>query len=247
MLWLYSNLLDVSVLLFLTFFGSVATAFLLGVAFHEFSHAFAADRLGDHTARFMGRVSLDPRRHIDPAGAVFFFLAGFGWGKPTPVNPNQLRNGPVAGRAVVSAAGPISNLLFAAVASVPLHAGLAQWHGPFGERFGQFFVVSTTGWTVSDYVGLYLSSLIIFNVILAVFNLIPLAPLDGFAVLAGLLPRDLAMSFLRFERYGPMVLMLLLILPLATNGHFSILYEVMSPITNSFTRIISDGNLDSLV
>src|SRR5918992_2713156 len=96
----------------------IAIALIVGITFHEFSHAFTADQLGDHRPRALGRVSLNPIRHIDPIGALFFLLAGFGWGRPVPVNVYALRPGRV-GMAFVAAAGPFANvvvaLLFAAV------------------------------------------------------------------------------------------------------------------------------------
>ncbi len=232
MLLTYSDLLRESIPLFLTFFGAVVTALVVGISVHECSHAFTAWRLGDPTAKAMGRVSLNPMRHLDPAGTVMMLLIGFGWGKPTPVNPNRLRNGPEAGRAMVAAAGPVSNVLVAVLASLPIHLGLATWHSPF-------LIVRTNFWDVSDYAGLFLASLVIFNVFLAVFNLLPIAPLDGFSVFAGLLPRDLSFEFRKLESYGPAILMVLLFMSFFTGGRFSPLYEVMSPVINGLTRLIS--------
>jgi Zn-dependent protease len=229
----YSSLLSHSVLLFITFFGSVLTALVAGITFHEFSHAVTAAALGDETARSRGRVSLDPRRHLDPAGFLFLFLAGFGWGKPTPVNPYRLRHGPKTGRAIVSAAGPISNLILAGAAGLPIRLGLAPWHSPFLVPF------HLTGWTTSDYVGLYLSAFIVFNVILTVFNLLPIAPLDGFSVAVGLLPRDLSASLAQLEQYGPMILMILIVLPFVTQGQVSLLHHVMSPLINALIDLVS--------
>jgi Zn-dependent protease len=231
----YSDLIQNGLLLFLTFFGAVVTALLAGIAFHEFSHAFVADRLGDNTARSLGRVSLNPMRHLDPAGTALLMIAGFGWGKPVPVNPWRFRNGPQTGRAMVAAAGPAANLVLATAASVPIHLGLVDWRSPF------LIPSRIVGWGVDDYVGLYLASLIIFNVILAVFNLLPIAPLDGFSVAVGLLPRDLSLSMARLEQYGPMILMGLFILPFVTNGQISILHEVMSPVINGLTELIAGG------
>jgi Zn-dependent protease len=223
------------VLLFLTFFGAVVTALIAGIAFHEFSHAFVADHLGDRTARSLGRVSLNPARHLDPAGTIFLMVAGFGWGKPVPVNPFRLRHGPQTGRAIVAAAGPAANIVLAVIASLPLHLGLADWRSPFLIPF------TTRDWGLGDYVGLYIASLIIFNIVLAVFNLLPIAPLDGFAVFVGILPRDLSLTVARLEPYGPGILMLLLILPFVTQGSVSILHEFMSPLINGLTDLIAGG------
>ncbi|MGE0056608.1 MAG: site-2 protease family protein [Dehalococcoidia bacterium] len=233
MLITYSDLIGESVLLFVTFFGAVVFALLTGVCFHEFSHAFVADRLGDRTARMAGRVSLNPVRHLDPAGTFFMMIAGFGWGKPVPVNPNRLRNGPEAGRAMVAAAGPLSNLLMAIIASIPMHLGLVDWRNPFRIPF------TVSGWEFNDYAALFLSSVIVFNVFLAVFYLLPLAPLDGFSVAVGVLPRDLGRELSKLEQYGPGILLLLFFLPFLTGGSLSPLYSIMSPITNALIDLIS--------
>jgi len=231
----YSDLLQESLLLFVTFFGAVVSALVAGIAFHEFSHAFVADSLGDRTARLRGRVSLNPARHLDPMGTIFLMIGGFGWGKPVPVDPRRLRNGPQTGRAMVAAAGPLANILLAMMASVPIHLGLVDWRSPF------LVPSSVRGWEIGDYVGLYLASLIIFNVVLAVFNLLPIAPLDGFSVAVGILPRDLSLSFARLEPYGPGILMLLIVLPFVSRGSISILHKVMSPAINGLTELIAGG------
>ena len=231
MLLSYADLLQVSFLLFATFFGSVVTALVAGIAFHEFSHALVAELLGDRTPRLRGRLSLNPLRHLDPTGTAVMMIGGFGWGKPVPVNAGRLRNGPKAGMAMVAAAGPVSNLVLAAIAAQPINFGLVPWRTPF------IVPSSVRGWEVADYLGLYLGAIVIFNVVLAVFNLIPLAPLDGFSVAVGLLPRDLSLSLSRLGPYGPGILMLLLVLPFLTQGSVSILHEVMSPAINFLTEL----------
>jgi Zn-dependent protease len=229
----YSELLQESILLFLTFFGAVVTALIVGIAFHEFSHAFTAWRLGDGTARLLGRVSLNPVRHLDPTGTVLLMIAGFGWGKPVPVNPARLRNGPETGRAIVAGAGPIANIVIAVVAALPMQLGLVDWWSPF------LIPLSVSDWDVGDYLGLYLSAVVIFNVVLAVFNLLPIAPLDGFSVAVGLLPRDLSRTLAQLEPYGPVILLLLLVLPFVTQGEISVLHAVMSPIINALVKLIA--------
>jgi Zn-dependent protease len=235
LLFTYSELLEEGLLLFVTFFGAVVTALIAGIAFHEFSHAITADRLGDMTPRLRGRVSLNPVRHLDPAGTVFLMIGGFGWGKPVPVNPARLRHGPQTGRAMVAAAGPLSNILLAVLASIPLHLGLTEWRSPF------LIPRSVASWELADYVGLFLASIIIFNVVLAVFNLLPLAPLDGFSVAVGILPRDLSLSLARLEPYGPGILLVLIALPFVSQGQVSILHEFMSPLINGLTELIAGG------
>lgn len=237
MLLTYLDLISDGMLLFVTFFGAAVTALLAGITFHEFSHAITAERLGDRTARMMGRVSLDPRRHLDPAGTLFLMLAGFGWGKPVPVNASRLQNGPQAGRAMVAAAGPISNLLLAALAALPIQAGLVDWWNPLTRPF------SLSGWGVGEYLGLYLGALVFFNIVLAVFNLLPFAPLDGFAVAVGVLPHDMSLFFARLEQYGPAILMVLLLLPIVSQGEVSLLHSIMSPIINGLSQILAGHDI----
>lgn len=201
----YLDLLDIDFFLFLAFAGAVTSALLLGIAFHEFCHAWSASALGDQTARRLGRLSLNPLVHLDPFGTLLLFLAGFGWGKPVPVNARALRNGPRTGMALVAAAGPVSNLTIAAVMALPIRLGWTEWHDPF--RVG-----NTAGWTASDYLGLFLTAGVFINCILAVFNFLPLAPLDGFRVWVGLLPIELARPIAQMERYGILILMALFFL-----------------------------------
>ena len=198
----YVDLYNIDFFLFLAFAGAVTTALLLGIAFHEFCHAFTASQLGDQTARNLGRVTLNPLAHLDPFGTLLLFFAGFGWGKPVPVNAYALRNGPRTGMAVVAAAGPVSNLGVAAIMALPIRLGWAPWHNPF--VINAFAVES---WTATDYAGLFLSASVFINCTLAVFNLLPLAPLDGFRVWVGVLPIELARPIARMERYGILVLM----------------------------------------
>ena len=147
-----------------------AIALVLAVTVHEFSHAAAATRLGDATARRSGRLSLNPLRHLDPGGTVLFFLAGFGWGKPVPVVQENLIDGRRS-MALVAAAGPLSNVALAFLVAVPIKLGALFWTQP---GLGRVEHVMTGGIRegLSDILGL----VILFNLILAVFNLIPLSP-----------------------------------------------------------------------
>jgi Zn-dependent protease len=224
----YFDYLDEGFLVFIVLFGSLATALVTGIALHEASHAFTADRLGDGTARMMGRVTLNPLRHLDPLGSILLLIVGFGWGKPVPVNPSRLRNGPETGRAMVAAAGPLMNLTIAVLAALPFQLGLLDWdlRGPINS------------WGVDQYATLYLSSLVVINVLLAVFNLLPIAPLDGFAVALGLMPRDMARSFARLEQYGILILMMLIMLPIISNYQLPGLWSFMGPIVEGVTDVI---------
>jgi Zn-dependent protease len=231
----YLDLLQVSLWLFLVFFGSVVGALLVGITFHEFSHCLAAFSLGDPTARNMGRLSLNPKVHLDPVGTLLLFVAGFGWGKPAPVNPYRLRTGPKSGMALVAAAGPLSNLAVAAAAGLPIHAGIVPWRTPFVVPY------SVAAWDGADYLGLFLSATVIFNCVLAVFNLIPVAPLDGFRVAVGILPRDLSEAVAGLEQYGIAILMLLLVLPMLTNGAVGI-FPVISPAIDRLAGVFTGVN-----
>jgi Zn-dependent protease len=209
------------------FILAIGTALIAGISFHEFSHAFVADRLGDGLPRARGRVTLNPLAHLDPTGTVLMVIMGFGWGKPVPVNPNATRN-PKATLAIVAGAGPISNFAVAAVAGLPLKLDAVPWISPFNTV--AFNVLSIRGFTTNEYLGLYLSSIVLLSLILGVFNLIPIAPLDGFRLAVGLLPRDLSIGFARLEQYGPMILIALIALPFLTGGRFGLLFNVMQPV-----------------
>jgi Zn-dependent protease len=173
----------------------LAIALVAGITFHEFSHAASADALGDHRPRALGRVSLNPLRHIDPMGAIIFVLAGFGWGRPVPVNGYALRPGRI-GMAYVAAAGPIANLALAVAVAVLFRA--ADLAGLLGIGSGFVFLV--------------LASTVFYNVVLALFNLLPIPPLDGYNFVLPFLPPRLAFSVQRYAPYGVLVLLLLVFL-----------------------------------
>ena len=234
--FVYLDLLDVNAFAAFVFLGAIVSALVAGISFHEFSHAYVADRLGDRLPRSRGRVTLNPLAHLDPAGTVLLFIVGFGWGKPVPVNPAATRN-PKASLAMVAGAGPISNFLVAALAGLPLKAGWVPWLPPF--NVGVINSLIRGGWSGEQYLGLYLSAIVLVSLILGVFNLIPIAPLDGFRVAVGLLPRDLSRSFAEMERWGPAILIALIALPFLTGGNFGILFEVMRPIINALARLFA--------
>jgi Zn-dependent protease len=179
---------------------SRAVALIIAFSIHEFAHAWTAYRLGDSTAKYMGRLTLNPRAHLDVLGTLMVFVAGFGWAKPVPVNPRNLRYGPVAGMALVSVAGPLSNLALAVVFAIVWRLTAPAIIG-LGAR-GKLFPTPVE----------LLQELVVLNLVLLVFNLIPLAPLDGFSVLRGVLPRQWAFQMERLQPYGPMILLGLLML-----------------------------------
>lgn len=185
------------------FLAAFLVAMITGIAFHEFSHAWAASELGDQTAARQGRLTLNPLVHIDPMGLLLLFLVGFGWGRPTPVNPYNLRPGPQKGNALVALAGPASNFFFAALAALPLRLGLVDGVASIDR------ISEASG---SEIVGLFLAYIVLLNILLGVFNLIPIHPLDGFKVVIGVLPRELGRQLERLAPYGPGILMALLVI-----------------------------------
>ncbi len=185
---------------FFAYLGAIAIALLTGIAFHEFSHAWAANELGDDTAAKQGRLTLNPLAHLDPVGTILLFIVGIGWGKPTPVNPYRLSVGVKRGNMLVALAGPLSNFVFALMVSIPLLAG---WVEPIPQG-GSF-----QGASGLQILGSLLLLIGFLNVILGIFNLIPLHPLDGAKVVLGVLPDELARPFASLSRWAPALLLAL--------------------------------------
>ncbi len=187
---------------FFAYLAAIAIALVTGIAFHEFSHAWAAKELGDDTAAKQGRLTLNPLAHLDPMGTILLFIVGIGWGKPTPVNPYRLRVGVKRGNMLVAVAGPLSNFVFAFVASIPLIFG---WVEPLSFDY----IEQASG---SQILGTFLVLIAFLNVILGVFNLIPIHPLDGFKVLLGVLPDELSQPLASLSRWGPALLIGLILI-----------------------------------
>ena len=206
---------------------TLCVALVIAITVHEFSHAYAATTLGDRTALALGRLSLNPIRHLDPFGSVLILLAGFGWGKPVPVNPSYLRIGQRLGMAMVSLAGPLSNVITAAVFGIALRAGVAGLAGPDS---------TLAGFQTAGVIEFTLASFVRWNLVLAVFNLIPIAPLDGFKVALGVLPREAANSYAKTERYGPGILMVLILAGIVFG--LPIFSRVVWPVVNLLSEII---------
>ncbi len=165
-------------------------ALVLGITVHEFMHAYVAHRLGDDTARLLGRLSLNPMVHLDPFGSLLLVLAGFGYGKPVPFNESRLRS--TVGVTAVALAGPLANLGLAALFAIPLRFGAASLLGGAYQT------------TLIEIVGL--------NCVLAIFNLVPIPPLDGANVVYGLLPPRQQYSWRTYQQYGPFLLLFILLL-----------------------------------
>lgn len=197
----------------------LAVMLLVAFPIHEFAHALAAYRLGDGTAKLMGRLTLDPRAHFDPMGGLLLVISvlltpfGFGWAKPTPYNPRMLRGGRW-GEAIVSVAGPISNLALAIAGAIPLrYINATNMDAGLLTEFLSFFVI--------------------INLVLMVFNLIPIPPLDGSRLLDLILSPKLAHEW---QRWGPGMLMLLVLAPYITGGAFSML-TLTGPFVDLLLRV----------
>ena len=207
---------------------SFLVALVVALTVHEFSHALSSTLLGDNTARTRGRLSLHPLAHLDPLGTAMIVFAGFGWGRPVPVNPAYLRAGARTGMAVVSLAGPLSNVMVAAVAAVPINAGYIDMRSAGFTMFpGQ----------AGDVAGFVISSLVFWNLLLAALNLLPVSPLDGFKVALGVLPRQTAFQFAQLERYGPAILLSLIMLDYLVPGT-GIISGIIQPITNALGVVL---------
>jgi Zn-dependent protease len=187
-------------------------AFLVALSVHEFFHAWASLKLGDPTAKYEGRLSLNPLVHLDPIGTLMILMFGFGWGKPVPFNPLNLTN-PRRDTALVALSGPASNLALATFLGIILKL-------PWGST--------------SLYLELLLVPIIALNVTFGIFNLFPISPLDGFGIVRGFLPREAALRWEELEQYGLYILIFCL-LPIF-NGE-SLISIILFPIVNIFSKI----------
>jgi len=191
-------------------------ALILAITIHEFSHALVAVKLGDPTPKLQGRLTLNPLAHLDPIGTLMLLLVRFGWGKPVQFDPYNLQK-PRRDAALISIAGPVSNLLLATVLAIILNL--------FIRPFGPYASLSS-----------FLVPVIYLNVLLAVFNLIPIHPLDGGKILVGLLPKDQAGEVDSFmHRYG-IFLLLFMIFPFF--GGSSPVFSLLNPIINFLLHIL---------
>ena len=201
-------------------FIAFAITAILAFAYHEFAHAIVADRLGDPTPRSFGRITPNPFVHLSLSGLAFLFIIGFGWAV-TPVNPNRLRGNPRRSMAIVAVAGPLANLAMAILYALPLRFGLLG-----GPEFG---TVLPTPWELF-WMGISI------NLLLFVFNLMPIPPLDGFTILQGLLPPDMAYQLDGLRQYGTFILLgVLIILPLIGIDIFAV---VIRPIMLQMTALL---------
>jgi Zn-dependent protease len=194
---------------------------VIALTVHEFAHAFTADRFGDMTPRNAGQLTLNPLKHLDVFGSLMVLLTGYGWAKPTPINPAALRMRSRWAVIWVSVAGPLSNLALAVLAALPIRFGMVKLtlSGNFWPSAGEFV-----------YIFFYI------NLLLAVFNLLPFPPLDGEKVLSELLPGEAARVYDKIRPYGPMVLIVLvLVLP---TFKIDVLGWIMTPILNGAQSLL---------
>jgi len=187
---------------------------LLCITIHELAHGFVAYKLGDNTAKNLGRLTLNPIKHIDPIGLLMMLLIGFGWAKPVPVNMRNFKH-PKWGMAITAIAGPVSNIILAAVVLFI-----------FGFVFSSLLTVNA-GATII----LILSNMVMLSIALAVFNMLPIPPLDGSKVLFSLLPERLYYKLMRYERFG--MIFLLVIFGSRFLFQFDILGETIWPLART--------------
>lgn len=182
------------------------TAFCVffSLSIHEFAHGYVAYKMGDETAKYMGRLNINPMSHLDPIGALCLFLFGFGWAKPVPINPRNFRTGKFkSGMVWTSLAGPLSNLIVAFIAMLVLNIVSKVTFG-----------TNQIGNTVFNVIVILLYTLISMNIGLAVFNLIPIPPLDGSKILNAVLPARIYFKIMQYEQYGFIILIILINTPL---------------------------------
>ena len=195
----------------------IAFCVLLSLTVHELSHGLVANIMGDKTAEHYGRLSLNPLHHLDPFGALCLFLFGFGWAKPVPINPFNFKNKKL-GMVFTSLGGPFSNFLLAFLAQI----GVAVLGSlTFKSDTGLAFRFATVSYTVCYY-------LVAVNIGLGLFNLIPIPPLDGSKVLNAILPERIYFKIMEYERYGFIILIILINLPVFNSLLLWCRYEVIS-------------------
>lgn len=204
---------------------------LLAIILHEVSHGYVAERFGDPTARLLGRLNFNPFKHLDPIGTIAVFIFGFGWARPVPVNPANFRH-PRRDMIWVAMAGPIANLMLAVVSALLLRGlGLLDTMN-LGQS--QLYVQITTPVKMMAGFSLYI------NVLLGVFNLIPLPPLDGGRILTGVLPERQARLVSRLEPFGFILIILLIF--------FTDIWSIgLAPIINAMVHIMAGDQANLVV
>jgi Zn-dependent protease len=223
---IHADLIDQNFGIFLVLVCTTVFALLTGIGFHEAAHAYTANALGDSLPARQGRTSLNPLRHLDPAGSVLILLVGFGWGKPVQFNPYGLNVSPKTAAFLVGLAGPLSNFVMAGILAIPIQLGVVPYINPLQSLPAFLWELQVQDF--EDYVGLFLTGAVYLNCILGVFNLIPIPPLDGFKVALGVLPDNLAREFAKLDQYGFAILLVVLFgIPFLTG--YSPLADILGP------------------
>lgn len=205
---------------------AVSFIVFLVMPLHEFAHGFVAYKLGDKTAKNMGRLRFSPAAHIDPIGALMILLVGFGWAKPVPVNPRNFKN-PKVGMAITAVAGPVSNLLAALVGGLFVNGLIALVYNVSMPEFM---------YTVLNLIYTFFSYFLSVNISLAVFNLIPIPPLDGSKILFAFLPDKLVYKIYQYERQFNTALILLIALG-ALTGPLNFLNSIFTQLIIQVTSL----------
>ncbi|MFZ2024784.1 MAG: site-2 protease family protein [Microgenomates group bacterium] len=207
----------------LTEFLGIIIAFVFALTIHEFAHAWVSDRLGDPTARLMGRLTLNPKAHLDPIGTLMILFASFGWAKPVPFDPFNLKN-PRRDTMLISLAGPVANLLGASISAILLRL---------------FLLIPTSSSLMLEGIVTFLVTVlmmfVILNVNLAIFNLIPIHPLDGFKIVEGILPERESKQWASLQGLG-IFMIILFVFPLF--GGTSPVLRFISPIVTSIITFL---------
>lgn len=205
---------------FITQLIVLAPPLLLALTVHEFAHGYIAYRLGDPTAKNAGRLTLNPLKHLDPIGTIAFFFIKFGWAKPVPVNPAYFRN-PKKDMLWVALAGPATNLGLAIISAIVTK---------FIWTLASMLPYTAAAEAILVPLNAMLIASVWINLVLCIFNFLPIPPLDGSRILMGLLPDDLARSYLQVERYG-----FIIILVLAFSG---LLSKVIMPVISFANNLL---------
>lgn len=204
--------------LFFTVIPIAILVLLPMLVFHEVSHGWVAYKLGDDTAKSLGRLTWNPLAHLDRVGSLMLLLVGIGWAKPVPVNPYRLGMDPRKGMAIVGAAGPLSNFLMASIASILFRLDILDLPASYSVA------------SFSNLLAIVILFVVQINVILGVLNTLPVPPLDGFKIVAGLLPQKYAISFTRMERYAPQAFLILVLFIFFTG----FLWRIVAFVVNIF-------------